>query len=361
MTASSEIARTARGVIKRIPIPDVAGLHVDNAKIVLSNAGFDRFRVHYVEDYADEFTVVEQFPRSGLLVPKESEVQLRIARQSLVGFLPQAFQQPELDGGGNFLRGLLSIIQHSYDSVSLRLADMHKVFDPRTTDPDFLPWLSSWLAITLNPDWSTLQRRKMLMAATQLFPDRGTAKAVREFLRIYVGAKVEIKENSWPFQGFRIGVHSTVGDDTVILPPMNLAHCFVVQLDKPVSAVSDDEIIKIHQIIQNQKPAHTSYFLAFSDEADSGEMGAFMAIGMAPTEVVEGTAPPVIGIGIGIAFDGTVYEAEGNTGLIAAPVIPGKPGAEGSAAADEPTEKKKKPMLQVKSDKGDGGDGGGKS
>lgn len=353
MTASSD-TRT-RVVMKRIPIPEVLGLHVDDAKIVLTNAGFDRFRVHYVEDYEADFTVIEQFPRSGMLVPKESEVVLRIARQSLVNYLPQAFQQSEMEGGGNFLRGFLNIIHHTYDSVSLRLNEVHRTFDPRTTDPDFLPWLASWLAITLNPDWSTLQRRKMLMAATQLFPDRGTAKAIREFVRIYVGAKVEIKENSWPFQGFRIGVHSTVGDDTVILPPMNLSHCFVVQLDKPVRLVSDDEIIKIHQIIQNQKPAHTSYYLSFSDEADTGQMGAFMAIGMAPAEITtEGTPPPVIGMGIGIGFDGTVYEGEGGTGLIATEE-PDKPGGEG-AQSDEP--QKKKPMLQVKSDKGDGGDGG---
>lgn len=356
MTASSE-TRT-RAIVKRIAIPDVQGLHVENAKIVLQNAGFERFRVHYVEDYADEFTVVEQFPRSGLLVPRESEVVLRISRQSLVGYLPQAFQQPELDGGGSFLRGLLYIIHNIYDSVSLRLADLHKVFDPRTTDPDFLPWLAGWLAITLNPDWSTLQRRKMLMAATQLFPDRGTSKAIREFVRIYVGARVEIRENAWPFQGFRIGVHSTVGDDTVILPPMNLAHCFVVQLDKPASAVSDDEIIKIHQIIQNQKPAHTSYFLAFSDESEAGTMGAFMAIGMAPAEIAEGVPAPVVGIGIGIGFDGTVYEGDGTTGLIVT-TEPEKAGAEGGGAQEgEP--QKKKPMLQVKSDKGDG-EGGGKS
>jgi len=355
MTASSETR--SRAIVKRTAIPDVQGLHVDNAKIVLRNAGFERFRVHYVEDYAEEFSVLEQYPRAGMLVPKESEVVLRIVRQSLVGFLPQAFQQPEMDGGGNFLRGLLNIIQHGYDSVSLRLGELYKVFDPRTTDPDFLPWLASWLAISLNPDWSTQERRKMLMAATQLFPDRGTAKAIRDFVRIYVGARVEIRENSWPFQGFRIGVHSTVGDDTVILPPMNLMHCFVVQLDKPVSAVSDDEIIKIHQIIQNQKPAHTSYFLAFSDEAEAGTMGAFMAIGMAPTEVIEGAAPPVVGIGIGIGSDGTVYEGEGETGLTATPGP--ATAAEGTAAeTDEP--QKKKPMLRVGSDKGED-DGGGKT
>ncbi|MCA9630661.1 MAG: PASTA domain-containing protein [Myxococcales bacterium] len=367
MTASSDTR--ARGVLKRIAIPDVIGLNIDDAKIVLSNAGFERFRVHYAEDYADEFSVVEQLPRSGMLVHKDSEVLLRISRTSLVNYLPQAFKQSESEGGGNFLRGFLSIVHNIYDSVNLRLGRVHEFFDPRTTDPDFLPWLAGWLAITLNPDWSTLQRRKMLMAATQLFPDRGTSKAIREFVRIYVGANVDIEENQWPFSGFRIGVHSTVGDDTVILPPMNLAHCFVVQLDKPVTAVSDDEIIKIHQIIQNQKPAHTSYYLSFSDEADSGEMGAFMAIGVPAAEVVpEGEAPPAIGMGIGIAIDGTVYDSEGSTGLIvedeadddeedddgdeAQDAAADKPesGSDSASGAQKKRKRKKKPMVKAKGD-----------
>ena len=206
------------------------------------------------------------------------------------------------------------------------------------------------------------------MAATQLFPDRGTAKAIRDFVHIYVGANVVIEENAWPFQGFRIGVHSTVGDDTVILPPMNLAHCFVVRLDRPASQVPDDEIIKVHQIIQNQKPAHTSYFLAFSDETQSGMMGTFMAIGMAPAEAVvvaaeggaEPASPPVFGMGIGIGGDGTIFEHEGKTGLIAAPESEKPATGDGAATGDKPAEPvKKQPKLRVGPDKGDGGGGEG--
>jgi|GEM_PF-560363 len=297
MTVSSD--SRGRGVTRRVAIPEVVGLHVDNARVVLSNAGFERARVHYTEDYADEFAVVDQFPRPGMLIARDTEVQLQVNRSSLVQYLPQAYQQQALDGA-SWLKGFLYIVQSVYDGVSSRLNEIHQLFDPRTTDPDFLPWLASWLAISLNPDWSTLQRRQMLMAAARLFPDRGTAKAIREFVRIYAGANVEIEENSWPFQGFRIGVNSTVGDDTVILPPMNLAHCFVVRLDKPASGTKEDEIIKIHQIIQTQKPAHTSYFLAFSDEAESGVMGTFMSIGLAGPDAEEG-----MGMGIGIGLDGT--------------------------------------------------------
>ncbi len=354
MTASSE--SRGRGIVKRAPVPDVQGLNLDNARVVLRSAGFEFTRVHYVEDYADEFTVVEQMPRSGLLVPKDTEVTLQVSRQSLVGFLPRVFQQTEMEGGGTFLRGFLNIIQHVYDSHAVRTKRLHELFDPRTTDPDFLPWLGSWLAISLNPDWTVLQRRKMLMAATQLFPDRGTAKAISEFVRIYVGARVTVEENAWPFRGFRIGVHSTVGEDTVILPPMNLNHCFVVRLDKPVTRVADEEIIKVHQIIQAQKPAHTSYFLAFSDEEESGVMGTFMAIGMAPPIAADGGEAPAFGFGIGIGIDGTVFESEGTTGLLATRDFD-TPTAGDTAESGEPV--KKQPKIRVGSERGDGSDDDG--
>lgn len=336
MTVSSD--PRGRGTVRRIPIPDVVGLHVDDAKIVLQTAGFERLKVHYTEDYADEFAVVDQYPRSGLLVQREVEVQLRINRSSLVQYLPQVYQQTALDGA-SWLKGFLYIVQSLYDGVSHRITRIHDLFDPRTTDPDFLPWLASWLAISLNPDWNTLQRRQMLMAATRLFPDRGTAKAIREFVRIYAGANVEIEENSWPFQGFRIGVHSTVGDDTVILPPMNLAHCFVVRLDKPASKTPEDEIIKIHQIIQNQKPAHSSYFLAFSDEAEAGIMGAFMSIGIAGPDGEAGG----MGFGIGIGMDGEpIGEVGSSSGLLYE-----EPDA-GDAASAEDEGAPKRPLTPLK-------------
>jgi phage tail-like protein len=352
MTASSEIR--GRTPVKRANVPDVQGQHVNNARIMLAAAGFESTRVHYVEDYAPEHTVVGQTPLYGVTVPRDTEVVLRVSRRSLMGFLPRIFQQTEMEGGGAFLRSFLNIIQHTYDSYSSRISRVHELFDPRTTDPDFLPWLGSWLAIGLNPDWSELQRRKMLMAATQLFPDRGTARAVSEFVRIYVDANVVVEENSWPFKGFRIGVHSTIGEDTVILPPMNLSHCFVVRLDKPVTRVPDQEIIKIHQIIQAQKPAHTSYFLAFSDEEASGVMGSFMTIGGPPSGASEGSAEaPAFHFGIGIAMDGTVFESSGSTGLltIAAPTE-AAPVSEGAEAV------KKQPKIRL----GGGTDeeGGGK-
>ncbi|MGB0588995.1 MAG: phage tail protein I [Myxococcota bacterium] len=258
-------------------MPDVVGLDVHDARAVLRNAGIDEFRVNYTETYATEHSVVTQEPRGGLLIERERAVALHVCRRSLVQYLPQVFQQAA--PSGSFLRGLLYVVQQVSDSVLEQIAHMHELFDPRTAREEFLPWLASWLSITLSPDWNELQRRQMLLTATRLFPYRGTVRSIREFVRIYTGAHVEVEENVWPYNGFRIGVNSAVGLDTVILPPMNLAHCFVVRLDRPGTEVSDEEIIKIHQIIQLQKPAHTSYFLAFSDDDNASSMAVFVEIG----------------------------------------------------------------------------------
>ena len=317
-------------------LPDLTGLHLEDAKAVLRNAGFTSWRVQYSEEYADEFAVVEHRPRAGSLVERGRLIELTIARQSLLQFLPQIYQQVAATGT-SFLRGYLYVVQQLSDGVNERLDHLDRLFDPRSADPEFLPWLASWIAITLSPDWDEQQRRRMLLAATRLFPFRGTARAIREFVRIYSGAAVVIEENTWPFNGFRIGVHSTIGLDTVILPPMNLAHCFVVRLDRPASEVLEDEIIKIHQIIQAQRPAHTTYFLAFPDEVDTGEMGVFMEIGVAPI----GSEAVGVGAGAPIVVGGSPPAAVAEAAE-RAPVSPAAGGPprvrvpRGRRAAEEP-------------------------
>lgn len=305
MIASSE-SRT-----EKIVLPNLEGMGMTDARLALNRMGAAHVRVQYVESYEPDFTVLGQRPQSGEIIEGQQEVELTVARQSLVNYLPQIYQQPE-DDRTSFLTNFLYIVQTLQDRVSMRLDNVHELFDPRSTEPDFLPWLASWLAITLSPEWDDLERRKMLRAATELFPHRGTARAIEEFVRIYTGAEVEVIENEWPYAGFRIGVGSTVGADTVILPPMNLAHCFVVRIDRPSEEVGDEEIIKIHQIIGAQKPAHTNYFLSFGDTLDSGGMDVFMEVG--GVGVIGVQEPPTGDLtSSGVSLDEPVAERSGST------------------------------------------------
>lgn len=326
MSASSEPRKPRQ--IRRVVLPDVTGLHVDDARVVLLASGFELVKVNYEEDYLEDFHVIDMKPGSGILVDRHAEIALSVSRTSLVQYLPKIYQQSATEG--SYLRGFLYIIQTMSDGIGGRINDLHRLFDPRTTDEEFLPWLASWLAISLNSEWTELQTRQMLLAATRLFPYRGTAHCIKEFVRIYSGCEVEISENDWPFKGFRIGVHSTVGIDTVILPAMNLSHCFVVKLDRAAEHVSEEEIIRIHRIIQSQKPAHTSYFLSFADERATGDMGAFMQIGVGAALGVGEAAPDsdagmAMGMGIGMEEAEIVRED-------VAPVEDEKPVAKGRTA-----------------------------
>jgi hypothetical protein len=44
--------------------------------------------------------------------------------------------------------------------------------------------------------------------------------------------------------------------------------------------VTTDMVIRIHQIIQAEKPAHTHYYLRFAEEQGEVELREFFAIGL---------------------------------------------------------------------------------
>ena len=66
----------------------------------------------------------------------------------------------------------------------------------------------------------------------------------------------------------------------MILPPVNLANCFVVTMPIKFADVTPELVIRIHQIITMEKPAHTHYYLRFHEEEGDAELREFFAIGL---------------------------------------------------------------------------------
>lgn len=259
-------------------VPDVVGLRLDDAAIVLQQAGFAPPQPRFTLAYAEENTVVEQVPDKGHLVESTAPVQLYVARASWVRFLPQLYQEAT-SGDNQLLHEFLWIFQHVHDRLDRQLAGLPALFDPRTTEPAFLPWLASWMALQLEADWSIDRQRQWLRRAPALYAIRGTRKALQATLAMFTYEDVLVFENAWPFEPFRIGVASEVGVTTTVLPPMDLAHCFVVQLPRSAADYTDDEIVRIHRVIQAEKPAHTQYFLTFFAADSAYELQPFLTIG----------------------------------------------------------------------------------
>jgi len=263
---------------RKLVVPELAGLRLSDAQIVLAQAGFAPGTPQFVQSYDPENTVVKQLPARGMLVNSDTPLELHISKSSWVRFLPQIYQVTSA-GEDDLLLNYLWIFQQIHESVTDRVDNMHKLFRPLEVEASFLPWLSSWIALHLEDDWPEEVKRRWLRHAPALYNIRGTKRALEELLEIYTGARPIIHENEWPEGAFRVEVSSVIGESSTILPPMNLNNCFVVELSMSPDTVTDEQLIRIHRVIRAEKPAHSNYFLRFSEQTADEDWGPFMVIG----------------------------------------------------------------------------------
>ena len=267
-----------------VRVPDVAGRQLGKAKILLEDAGLARIVVLYRESYEDRDTVLEQRPARGQMVYEGTEVTIWIARRGYLEHLPAIYRRS--DGvGRNLVRDVCWLFEHMFDSVLVNMDDGWRFYDPHVSPVEFLDWLSQWTAFTLDLDWPEPQKRALIKRAVDLYRIRGTKRGLSLFLKLFSGHEPDIDENTWPFKGFRVegeGAESgaRVGLDSVVLPPVDLAHCFVVTMPIKFETVTSEMVIRIHQIIQMEKPAHTHHYLQFADEKGDVELREFFAIGL---------------------------------------------------------------------------------
>ncbi|MCW8137940.1 MAG: PASTA domain-containing protein [Planctomycetota bacterium] len=278
------VARGREGALERLkkalaareaPMPTLEGYPLRKAQKILALAGIDpsRVRLRVSEHPQERGAVVRQRPRAGAKVDLEDEgqkVELTVADRSIVGYLPQIFQRSDLSGR-SFVRDFLWIVQHLQFQIDEKLENLDHYFDAHECPEEFLAYLASWVALTLEPGWPEAKRRSLIKKAVELYHLRGTPRGLRVYLRIFTGVDPVIIENAWPFEGFVVGVSSTVGVDTVLTHLVNRAHTFIVHVPLPIDDVDLETIRRIHRIIEQEKPVHTDYYLTFAEPTDDGD------------------------------------------------------------------------------------------
>jgi phage tail-like protein len=261
-----------------VRMPDVVGLPLRKARLLVQNTGLVVDAVTFQESYETRDTVLQQKPMRGQMVYAGDKVTLTVSRESYVKWLPSIYQRADINGR-NFYRDFLWIIQHLFGSIEEILDVIHQYFDPYESPEKYLPWLASWSAMVLEEDWPLEKKRRLIRKAIELYRIRGTVKGLKLFISLFTGHEPDIKENQWPFRGWRIGETSEIGTDSVVLPPVNLAHTFIVEMPVSYKDVSPESVIRIHEIIQMEKPANTQYYLRFASEGGGNDLSEFMAIG----------------------------------------------------------------------------------
>jgi phage tail-like protein len=158
---------------------------------------------------------------------------LSIHSRRLLSYLPGIYHTDFMARFLGIFEAILTPIEWDIDNFDLFL-------DPGTAPADFLPWLANWYEISLNPAWSEGQRRTFLKEAHQIYARRGTRWALVRLLEIYTGCTAEIFE----FQNEK--------------EPFT----FIVKL--PLSREQVNQEL-IENLVDANKPAHTSYSLEFAN------------------------------------------------------------------------------------------------
>ncbi|MCA9557419.1 MAG: PASTA domain-containing protein [Myxococcales bacterium] len=287
--------RQPREMVGRtVRMPELAGLVLRNARLMLVNAGFrdHQIRVRYEEAYRPEDEVIRQLPQPGALVATHESVELVVSRRSLLHHLPQVFQKSDR-GGRHFLREFLWVFDHVFADLQRTIDGVHRYFDPLEAPPAFLDWLAGWVALTIDQDWPEAKQRRLIQQAIGIYGYRGTVRGLKLFLSIFTDVEPRVLENQWPYRGFRVG-EVRVGLDSIVLPPVNLAHCFMVEVPAAFSDASDEMILKIHDIIRMERPAHTAYYLTFAAAPQKDALEPFLVglgrVGIGESGVVAGTS-----------------------------------------------------------------------
>lgn len=109
-------------------------------------------------------------------------------RSSYLQFLPGIYHD------NDFLGRFLLIFESILEPIDRTVGNIHHYLDPDLSPPETLRWLSSWLAIILDPRWPIERQRDLVRGATDLYGWRGTRRGLSTLLRLATGATPEIVE-----------------------------------------------------------------------------------------------------------------------------------------------------------------------
>ncbi len=200
--------------------------------------------------------------------------------------IPRTFSRDEQIA--SFLRRYLAPFEGVLGELEAKADARGALLDPHSAPAEILPWLASFLGLTLDermaraprPGGQTEDVRRTLIAeATLLFRFRGTVPGLRRFLEIYLGTQTVVIEkfrvrglggamlgdptaltsSSVLGAGFRVG--GAIGEDgtqtlTASVEDAFETHAHRFALIVPASLTSEQQDV-VRQILELHRPAHT--------------------------------------------------------------------------------------------------------
>ena len=149
-------------------------------------------------------------------------------------YLPEIYRTT----GETFIPRFLALLESILAPVEWTGDNFDLFLDAQTAPVDFLPWLANWYELRFDSTWNETAMRTVLQEAHLIYRRRGTAWAMQRLLEIYTGTSVQIEDDNDNMENFT----------------------FSVRIAASAKAVNRTAI---EQLINANKPAHTSYDLLF--------------------------------------------------------------------------------------------------
>jgi phage tail-like protein len=233
----------------------------------------------------------------GTQTPLLDQIRVDYGRDTYAKFLPPVYRKQA--AAADFLDRFLGIEQSVLGGVEAEIDDLPRLFDPHAAPagnpPSWLGWLSGWLTFILDEHWAESDARANLAGAFQLYAKRGTIEGLREYLKIYAGVNAIIEEPArgariWalgdpnllgfgtmlapgPLQGAVLDTtavmdasHMTTGEDLGAALFEDVAHRFCVNV-YCAELTSTSTLDTVRQVLDREKPAHTTYELCVIEPA----------------------------------------------------------------------------------------------
>jgi phage tail-like protein len=134
------------------------------------------------------------------LSPEVSAVTIFFPKVSSLEYLPSVFS--ENPANRDFLDRFLAIFESLFFEIDFTIDHLGRWFDATGTPPEFLEWLSSWVAAdhgrgdrVTRKKISEAKQREFISQAVSMYRERGTRQGLENLIFLYTGKKPIIIEN----------------------------------------------------------------------------------------------------------------------------------------------------------------------
>jgi len=171
---------------------------------------------------------------------------------------------PELYENDDFVNRFLMLIESFRKPITQQIEQAECYFDPLLTPQSMLPWLSSWIGLPVDELVPVDRMRALLKSAIVFYQQRGTLQALKTYLEMFTGGKVQITEKR--ASDFVLGEKCTLGVEKA-LGIGNQPNSIQIDIQVPADEL---KVVKLSAEMYQNKildhvralvPAHTAYHM----------------------------------------------------------------------------------------------------